>query len=99
VDATRQERTGLRPTRATRSENSACSDVRGYVALRADGFTPNPKILDLGETRVAIFVGHIKFLRPHDKLGIRVRHRYPTDPPETPEPVIELNTTPGTVAV
>jgi Apea-like HEPN len=46
--------------------------VRGYVVLRADetGFTPNPKIIDLGETRIAIFVGHIKFLRPHDKRPV-----------------------------
>jgi hypothetical protein len=71
--------------------------VRGYVALRADetGFTPNPKILDLGEARVAIFVGHIKFRRPHDKTRVRVRHKYPTDAPETTEPAIELSIVPG----
>ena len=69
--------------------------VRGYVALRVDktGFVPNPKILDLGEARVAIFVGHVKFLAA-GKIQVRVRPKYPTDPPGTPDPAVELNMMP-----
>jgi hypothetical protein len=71
--------------------------VRGYVTLRADqtGFAPNPRILDLGETRVAFFFGHIKYLRTSEKLLVRVRRKRPTDGPGTTDPAIDLQRTPG----
>ena len=67
--------------------------VRCYLMLRADtiGFAPNPKILDLGDTRVAFFYGRIKYLKTAERPNVRIRRKLPADKPGTTDPAIELS--------